>query len=136
MNQPHFPESCYTTRSAFRKQNAGAVFTFLAGQRRWIPDLCVSYAQVSPDASELKLVYSACVVNLYGQHLGSIFEDAMSHQLGEIQEGGVPDGLPKTGLWVTSMEILDPSGSIEDQRLEEYIQQRKQDYSTSGQGGR
>jgi hypothetical protein len=134
MNDSSFPSSCYTTRSSFRKQNTGAVFTFLAGERRWIPDMCLSHAQVSKGATELKLVYTSCVVNLYGRHLGSIFEDAMSHQLGEIREGGMPDGLPGTGLWVTSVEILDPPGCIEEQRLERYIDTRRQSYSTLERG--
>ena len=94
MNHPNFPSSCYTTRPTFRKQNTGAVFTFLASNRRWMPDLCLSHVQISEDATELKLVYASCVVNLYGHHLGSIFEDAMSHQLGEVREGACPRVCP------------------------------------------
>jgi hypothetical protein len=134
MNHPRFPSSCYTTRASFRQQNTGAVFTFLAGERRWIPDLCLSHAQLSADATELKLVYASCVANLYGRRLDSIFEDAMSHHLGEVREGGIPDGLPRTDLWVTSMEILDPPGSIEDQLLEHYVETRRQSSSTLERG--
>ena len=116
----------YISRPSFCKSADGGVFTFLCGKRRFVLDGCLCFAQISEDARELKLAYSCCVVIVHGQELQTIFEDAMKHQLGEVREGGMPNICPNTGLWVESIQIIDPPGSIEDKAFEDYVQKRKQ----------
>jgi len=82
----NFPASCYSSRSAFSKGARGAVFTFLSGERRLVLDNWLCFAQISEDATELKLAYSCCVVILYGRELQTVFEDAVKQELGEVRE--------------------------------------------------
>jgi hypothetical protein len=119
-----FPASCYSSRSAFSKGARGAVFTFLSGERRLVLDNWLCFAQISEDATELKLAYSCCVVILYGRELQTVFEDAVKQELGEVREGGVPDNCPETGLWIDSLQIIDPPGSVEDQAFHDYVRKR------------
>ena len=121
-----FPTSCYSGRPAFCKGARGAVFTFLSGKQRLVLDNWLCFAQIAEDATELKLAYSCCVVILYGRQLRTVFEDAMKQELGEVREGGVPDNCPESGLWIDSMEIVDPPGSIEDQAFSDYVNKRGQ----------
>ncbi len=116
----------YVTRSSFCKSAGGGVFTFLSGKRRFVSDGCFCFVQISEDARELKLAYSCCVVIVHGQALQAVFEDAMKHQLGEVREVGVPSVYPDTGLWVESIQIIDPPGSIEDKAFDDYVLKRKQ----------
>jgi hypothetical protein len=119
-----FPASCYSSRSAFSKGARGAVFTFLSGERRLVLDNWLCFVQISEDATELKLAYSCCVVILYGRELQTVFEDAVKQELGEVREGGVPDNCPETGLWIDSLQIIDPPGSVEDQAFHDYVRKR------------
>jgi hypothetical protein len=128
-----FPASCYSSRSAYCKAARGAVFTFLSGKRRVVLDNWLCFAQMSEDATELKLAYSCCVVILYGRDLQPVFEDALKQELGEVREGGVPDNCPDHGLWIDSMQIVDPPGSAEDQAFDDYVRKRGQQVA-SGSG--
>ena len=65
-----------------------------------------------------------CVVILYGRELRTVFEDAVKQELGEVREGGVPDNCPDTGLWIDSLQIIDPPGSVEDQAFDDYVRKR------------
>jgi hypothetical protein len=38
----------------------------------------------------------------------------------------VPNIYPNTGLWVESIQIIDPPGSIEDKAFDDYVLKRKQ----------
>lgn len=128
-----FPASCYRSRPAFCRAARGAVFTFLSGKRRFILDNWLCFAQISEDATELKLAYSCCVVILYGRDLQPVFEDAVKHELGEIREGGVPDNCPDNGLWIDTMQIVDPPGSVEDQAFDDYVRRRGQQLATESE---
>ena len=48
----------------------------------------------------------------------------MKQELGEVREGGVPDNCPDTGLWIDSLQIIDPPGSVEDQAFDDYVRKR------------
>jgi hypothetical protein len=126
INRTECPAAGYTSRHSFCKSAGGGVFAFLSGKRRFVLDGCLCFAQISGDARQLKLAYSCCVVIVHGQELQTIFEDAMKHQLGEVREGGVPNIHPNTGLWIESIQIIDPPGSIEDKAFDDYVQKRKQ----------
>jgi hypothetical protein len=126
VNRTECSAVAYTSRPSFCKSAGGGVFTFLCGKRRFVLDGCLCFAQISEDARELKLAYSCCVVIIRGLELQTIFEDAMKQQLGEVREGGVPNIHPNTGLWIESIQIIDPPGSIEDKAFDGYVQNRKQ----------
>ena len=64
------------------------------------------------------------MVILYGRDLQPVFEDALKQELGEVREGGVPDNCPDAGLWIDSMQIIDPPGSVEDQAFNDYVRKR------------
>jgi hypothetical protein len=128
-----FPASCYSSRPAFCKTARGAVFTSLSGKRRFVLDNWLCFAQISEDATELKLAYSCCVVVVYGRDLQPVFEDALKQQLGELCEGGVPDNCPDHCLWIESMQIVDPPGSVEDQAFDEYVRRRGQQLATESE---
>lgn len=127
LNPTTLPASCYTSRSTFCKGARGGVFTFLSGKRRFVLDNWLCFAQISEDATELKLAYSCCVVILCGRELQTVFEAALKQEVGEVCEGGVPDSCPDNGLWIDSMQIVDPPGSVEDQAFDDYLRKRGSD---------
>ena len=66
---------CYLPRSSERSV-IGAVFVTIGGVRRFIPDHFLTEAELSEQGRLLRLIYTCCTVEVAGQRLEVLFEDA------------------------------------------------------------
>ena len=74
---------CYLPRSSERSV-IGAVFVTIGGVRRFIPDHFLAEAELSEQGRLLRLTYTCCTVEVAGQRLEVLFEDAIVGRLGTI----------------------------------------------------
>ena len=74
---------CYLPRSSERSV-IGAVFVTIGGVRRFIPDHFLAEAELSEQGRLLRLIYTCCTVEVAGQRLEVLFEDAIVGRLGTI----------------------------------------------------
>ena len=74
---------CYLPRSSQRSA-IGAVFVTIGGVRRFIPDHFLTEAELSEQGRLLRLIYTCCTVEVAGQRLEVLFEDAIVGRLGTI----------------------------------------------------
>jgi hypothetical protein len=96
---------CYTPRTSLRSALTGGLFISCDGTRRVIPDHCLQQAELLNGSRFLRFSYSCCTIEVSGQGLDPVFEDASIGKLGAIQ--AVPPGPVPTGqLWVTSIVIV------------------------------
>ena len=98
---------CYLPRSSDRSV-IGAVFVTIGGVRRFIPDYLLVEAELSEQGRLLRLIYTCCTVEVAGQHLEVLFEDAIVGRLGTILQSPsalVPRGQP----WVSSILAIVPA---------------------------
>ena len=101
---------CYTPRTSLRSALAGGLFISADGTKRVIPDHWLTQAELLQGSCLLRLGYSFCTIEVTGQGLDPIFEDASIGKLGAIQ--AAPEGAtPGECLWVTSIVIVAPPES-------------------------
>ena len=100
---------CYLPRSSERSA-FGAVFVTIGGVRRFIPDHFLTEAELSEQGRLLRLIYACCTVEVAGQRLEVLFEDAIVGRLGTIVQG--PSALvPRDQLWVSSIMAIVPAAA-------------------------
>ncbi len=99
---------CYIPRASLRSALIGGLFVSADGTRRLVPDLWLLQAEILDGARLLLLGYSCCTIEVAGQLLEPIFEDASIGKLGAIHvapERPAPHGC----LWVTSVTAMTPA---------------------------
>ena len=98
---------CYIPRASLRSALLGGLFISSDGTRRLVPDHWLLQAELLEGDSLLRLSYTGCTIEVAGQALKAIFEDASIGKLGAIHEAsGKP--APPDGLWVTSIIAITP----------------------------
>ena len=89
---------CYTPRTSLRSTLAGGLFISADGTRRIIPDHWLNQAELLHGSRLLRLTYSFCTIEVSGEGLDLIFEDASIGKLGAIQAApadAIPGGQPR-----------------------------------------
>ena len=84
---------CYLPRSS-ESSVIGAVFVTVGGVRRFIPDHFLAEAELSEQGRLLRLIYTCCTVEVAGQRLEVLFEDAIVGRLGTILQAP-PASVPR-----------------------------------------
>jgi hypothetical protein len=98
---------CYTNRASLRSTLTGGLFISGDGSRRIIPDHWLMQAELIEGGRLLRLNYSFCTIEISGQCLDPIFEDAGVGKLGAIL-AATSETIPNGQLWVTSIVIVTP----------------------------
>ena len=101
------PSQCYLPRSSERSA-IGAVFVTIGGDRRFIPDHFLAEAELSEQGRLLRLTYTCRTVEVAGQHLEMLFEDAIVGRLGTILQAP-PVSLPRDQPWVSIILAIVPA---------------------------
>jgi hypothetical protein len=101
---------CYFPRSS-QPSAIGAVFVTADGVRRLIPDHWLAQAELSEQSRLLRLIYTCCTIEVAGQRLETLFEDAMVSRLGVIVEGPAVF-MPGDQLWVNSILAIAPADAV------------------------
>ena len=100
---------CYIPCTLLRSAMIGGLFVSADGTRRLVPDHWpLLQAELLDGARLLRLSYSCCTIEVAGQLLEPIFEDASIGKLGAIHvapERQAPHGR----LWVTSVVAITPA---------------------------
>ena len=96
---------CYTPRTSLRSALTGGLFISADGSRRIIPDHWLTQAELLQDGHLLRLSYSFCTIEVSGQCLDPIFEDAGIGRLGAVQ-AATSETVPRGQLWVTSIVAI------------------------------
>ena len=96
---------CYTSRTSLRSTMTGALFILSDGTQRVIPDHWLNQAEILDGSRLLRLSYSFCTIEVSGQCLDPIFEDASIGKLGAIQ-AAPPEAAPGGQLWVTNIVAI------------------------------
>jgi hypothetical protein len=105
---------CYTPRALLRSASLGGLFGLADGSRHAIPDHWLAQATLLHAGNLLRLNYTFCTVEIAGQGLDPIFEDASIGKIGAVQVAP-PGSAPGGQLWVTSIIVIAPSPSPESQ---------------------
>lgn len=100
---------CYLPRPSERSV-VGAVFVTIGGVRRFIPDHLLAEAELSEQGRLLRLTYTCRTVEVAGQHLEMLFEDALVGRLGTILQAP-PASLPRDQPWVSSILAIVPAAA-------------------------
>jgi len=100
---------CYLPRSS-QSTATGAVFVTAEGDRRFIPDHSLVEAELSERGRLLRLTYTCCTVEVAGQRLEVLSEDAIVGRLGTILQAP-PAPLPRGQPWVSSILAIVPAGA-------------------------
>jgi hypothetical protein len=98
---------CYLPRS-LQHTTIGAVFVTLDGIRHLIPDHWFSRAELCEKGRLLRLIYTFGTIEVAGQGLEVLFEDAASGRLGTVSQAP-PAALPDVQPWVSSLVALGPN---------------------------
>ncbi len=98
---------CYTPRASLRSTLTGGLFISADGTRRIIPDHWLVQAELLNGSRLLRLNYSFCTVEVSGQCLDPIFEDAGVGKLGAVL-AAASEKVPNGQLWVTSIVVVTP----------------------------
>jgi len=85
----------------------GGLFISADGGRRVVPDHWLTQAELLEGARLLRLSYTFCTIEVAGECLDLIFEDASIGKLGAIQ-AAPPQAAPGGQLWVTSIVAFAP----------------------------
>lgn len=101
------PFQCYTPRSSLRSALIGGLFVLTDGTRRVVPDHWLVQAELLHGARLLRLSYSFCTIEVAGQCLDPIFEDAGIGKLGAVLAAAM-DPAPSGQLWVSSIVVIAP----------------------------
>jgi len=99
---------CYTSRASMRSALIGGLFISADGGRRVVPDHWLTQAELLEGARLLRLSYTFCTIEVAGECLDLIFEDASIGKLGAIQ-AAPPQAASGGQLWVTSIVAVAPS---------------------------
>ncbi len=99
---------CYTPRTSLRSAPIGGLFVMMDGSRRIVPDQWLTQAELLQGARLLRLTYSFCIIEIAGQNLDPIFDDAGIGKLGVIQ-AAPRDAMPAGQPWVTSIIAIAPT---------------------------
>jgi hypothetical protein len=102
------PHQCYTPRTSMRSALTGGLFIAADGSQRIIPDHWLVQAELLNGSRLLRLSYSFCAIELSGQYLDPIFEDAAVGKLGAVR-AAASEEIPDEQLWVTSIVVVAPS---------------------------
>ncbi len=108
---------CYTSRPLLRSNSIGGLFISADGSRRIVPDHWLAQIELLPGGHLLRLSYSFCIVEITGQYLDPIFEDAGVGKLGAVV-AAASEAAPNGQLWVTSIIFIAPPqapASVSDQ---------------------
>jgi hypothetical protein len=100
---------CYLSRSS-QSTVIGAVFVTAGGVRRFIPDHLLAEAELSEQGRLLRLTYTFCTVEVAGQRLQVLFEDAIVGRLGTILQA-LPAPPPRDQPWVSSIMAIVPAAA-------------------------
>jgi hypothetical protein len=100
---------CYLPRS-FESTDIGAVFVTAGGDRRFLPDRFLIEAELSEQGRLLRLIYIGCTVEVAGQRLDALFEDAVVNRLGTILQAP-PASAPRHQIWVSSIIAIVPAAA-------------------------
>src|SRR5213593_265512 len=98
---------CYIPRASLRSALIGGLFVSADGTRRLVPEHWLLHAELLDGAPLLRLSYSCCMIEVAGECLDLIFEDASIGKLGAIQSAP-PQAAPGGQLWVTSIVAIGP----------------------------
>lgn len=101
---------CYVPRS-LQQTAVGAVFVTLDGVRHLIPDHWLSRVELHEKGRLLRLIYTFGTIEVAGEGLEVVFEDAAAGRLGTVSQappGAVSHVLP----WVSSLVALAPNEAI------------------------
>jgi len=98
------PFQCYTSRTSLRSASIGGVFITAGGVSRLIPDRWLAQAELLERGRLVRLSYTFCTIEVTGQCLDRIFEDAGIGKLGAVQVAP-PEEERGTGLWVSSIVL-------------------------------
>jgi len=98
--------NCYTPRTSFRSGMVGGLFVLADGSRRAVPDQWMSQVEITGRATLIRIGYTFCTIEVSGQSLDQIFDDAAAGRLGVVVAGG--GDAPATGLWVSSIVFAPP----------------------------
>lgn len=96
---------CYTPRASMRSALIGGLFISADGTRRIIPDHWLIQVELLHGGHFLRLSYSFCTVEISGQYLDPIFEDAGVGKLGAVL-AAASEETSNGHLWVSSIVIL------------------------------
>ena len=99
---------CYIPCTLLRSAMIGGLFVSADGRRRLVPDHWLLQAELIEGDRLLRLSYTCCTIEVAGQLLKPIFDDASIGKLGAIHAAPTqpaPHGL----LWVTSIVAIAPS---------------------------
>ena len=96
---------CYTPRASMRSALIGGLFISADGTRRIIPDHWLIQVELLQDGRFLRLSYSFCTVEISGQYLDPIFEDAGVGKLGAVLAAASEEA-SNGHLWVSSIVVL------------------------------
>ncbi|HYK91949.1 MAG TPA: hypothetical protein VE398_24495 [Acidobacteriota bacterium] len=97
---------CYSSRASLRSALVGAMFVLAGGAKRVIPDQWLVQAELLENGRLLRLSYTFCTIEVAGQNLDPVFEDASVGKLGAIQ-AAPPQGVPAGQPCVTSIIVID-----------------------------
>ena len=75
------PFQCYVSRASLRSASIGGVF-ISGGVSRLIPDHLLTQAELLERGRLVRLSYTFCIIEVTGQSLDPIFEDARIGKLG------------------------------------------------------
>jgi len=101
---------CYVPRSS-QQTAVGAVFVTLDGVRHLIPDHWLSRAELHEKGRLLRLIYTFGTIEVAGQGLEVLFEDAAAGRLGTVSQAP-PAASPRVQPWVSSLVALAPNEAI------------------------
>ena len=87
----------------------GGLFISADGSRRVIPNQFLLQAELSNDATMLRLSYTFCSIEVSGRSLEQIFDDALSGRLGAIS--ALPCDAHSVAPWVTSIIFKSPEAA-------------------------
>jgi hypothetical protein len=109
---------CYRPRASLRSALNGGLFISTDGSRRIVPDHWLTQAELLHGSRLLRLSYSFCTIEVSGQCLDPIFEDAGVGKLGAVL-AVASEAIPHGQLWVTDIVKID----VPEQRTPEFEQE-------------
>ena len=82
----------------------------IGGVCRFITDHLLTEAELSEQGRLLRLIYTCCTVEVAGQNLEVLFEDAIVGRLGTIIQAP-PASMPRDPPWVSSILAIVPAAA-------------------------
>jgi len=101
---------CYLPRSSERAV-IGTVLVTPDGVRRLIPDHLLTEVELSEQGRLLRLIYTCCKVEVAGQRLEQLFEDASLGRLGTVSQAPFSSAV-RDQPWVSSVVTIVPSAAV------------------------